>query len=278
MAGDDLPLVESVNNLEAEDPYESVAPLFKLATDWLTRSATANVALELAVHDLRWRGDWRLSICRTFQDIAGVSVVMPQGDWFLEAHGPSAAVFLANAAVVHGRRPVTLTTSEDGSALVRPFLLDQGGINREYKLRTLRCTRPPADREGRWATANDLPGLVEYENQIDAAEKRLIDTAWERLIARQELAVVDDASGSVVASIRRYGPAPLFAGIADLFVAPNASPSGIAARLTGFVVRELLATREAVYVFVDESDAATLSFYDSLGFEQVGTCYRADLK
>lgn len=272
-----FPAGETVNNLQAEDPYASVAPLLKLATDWLARSEGANVPLELAVHELRWRGDWRLSIYRTPQDIEGVSVVMPRGDWFLEARGPSAAVFLANTAVVHGRRPATLTTSERVSALVRPFLLENGGIARELKLRTLRCTKPLAAREGRWATAADLPRLRKYEKQIDPAQRKLMDTSWEALIARKELAVFG-ANDSVVASIRRYGPAPSFAGIADLFVVPKARRSEIATRLTGFVAGELLVQRKAVYVFVDESDTSTLAFYRALGFEDLGTYYKADLK
>lgn len=266
-----------MNNLQAEDPYEGVAPLLKLATDWLARSKSANVPLELAVHDLRWTGDWRLSIYRTPQDIEGVSVVMPRGDWFLEARGPSAAIFLANTAVIHGRRPATLTTTEQVSALVRPFLLDKGGIGREHKVRTLRCTKPLATEGGRWATAADLPELKKYEKQIDRAQRKLMNTSWEALIARKEL-VVFAANNSLVASIRRYGPAPSFAGIADLYVAPRGRRNKIATQITGFLVRELLAQRKAVYVFVDESDTSTLAFYRALEFEDLGSCYKADLK
>jgi ribosomal protein S18 acetylase RimI-like enzyme len=268
---------ETVNNLQAEDPYKGVAPLLKLATDWLARSEGSNVPLELAVHELRWRGDWRLSIYRTPQDIEGVSVVMPRGDWFLEARGLSAAVFLANTAVVHGRRPATLTTTERVSALVRPFLQENDGIDREVKLRTLRCTKPLAAKEGRWAAAADLPRLRKYEKQIDPAQSKLMDTSWEGLIARKELAIFV-ANDSVVASIRRYGPAPSFAGIADLFVAPKVRRTEIATRLTGFVVGELLAQRKAVYVFVEESDTSTLAFYRALKFEDLGTYYKAHLK
>ena len=272
-----FPAGDTVNNLQAEDPYAGVAPLLKLATDWLANSEGANVPLELAVHSLRWRGDWRLSIYRTPQQIEGVSVVMPRGDWFLEAHGPLDAALLANTAAVHGQHPATLTTSERVSALVRPFLLDKGVIDREQNLRILRCTKPPAAKEGRWATAADLPRLRKYEKQIDPTQSKLMDTSWEALIARKELAVFG-ANDSVVASIRRYGPAPSFAGIADLFVVPKARRSEIATRLTGFVVGELLAQRKAVYVFVDESDTSTLALYRALGFEDLGTYYKANLK
>ncbi|MGH9881433.1 MAG: GNAT family N-acetyltransferase, partial [Pyrinomonadaceae bacterium] len=272
-----FPYGATVNNLQAEDPYAGVAPLLKLASDWLAHSKGGNVPLELAVQELRWRGDWRLSIYRTFKDIQGVSVVMPRGDWFLEAHGTVDAVFLANTAVVHGRRPATLTTTERVSALVRPFLLDQGGIHREHKLRTLKCTKPLAAKGGRWATRADLPRLKKYEKQIDRTQSKLMDTSWEALIARKELAVFT-ANDSLVASIRRYGPAPSFAGIADLYVVPKARRSNIATRLTGFVVGALLAQRNAVYVFVDESDTSTLAFYRALGFEDLETYYKASLK
>jgi hypothetical protein len=276
MAGDDLSGAYTADGVQAEDPYEGVAPLLKLATDWIARSSGANVALELALHELRWRGDWRLSIYRTPQDIEGVSVVMPRGDWFLEARGSSPAGFLANTAVIHGRRPATLTTSEEVSALVRPYLLDAGGIDREHKLWTLRCTATPAAREGRWATADDLPLLREYEKQLDPSHAGLIDTAWEGLIARKELAVFAERD-HLTASIRRHGAAPFFAGIADLSVLPDAGRE-VAALLTGFVLGELLAERQAVYAFVDESDTSALAFYRTLGFEPLGTCYKAHLK
>jgi ribosomal protein S18 acetylase RimI-like enzyme len=218
-----------------------------------------------------------LSIYRTGQEIGGVAIVMPGGNWFLEARGPSAATFLANAAAIHGRRPATLTTPERVGALIRPLLLDKGAIGAEHKLRTLRCTKPLAIKEGRWATSADLRDLEAYEKQIDRDQRRFMDTSWEGLIARKELAVFT-SNDAVVASIRRYGPAPSFAGIADLFVVPQARSSEAGTRLTGFVVGEILGRRNAVYVFVDESDAAMLEFYGALGFENLGTCYKVDLK
>ncbi|MDX6614404.1 MAG: hypothetical protein QOD75_3590 [Blastocatellia bacterium] len=266
-----------MSNRQAEDPYDGVAPLLQLATDWLANSEGVNVPLELAVYGLRWRGDWRLSIYRTPRAIEGVSVVMPRGNWFLDAQGSTPAVILANTAVIHGQRPATLTTSERVSALVRPFLLEQKGIDREQKLRTLRCTKPLAAREGRWATAADLPALRKYEKEIGRDQSNLMDISWEGLIARKELAIFG-SQDSVVASIRRYGPAPSFAGIDDLLVLPEGRRSAVATRLTGFVVGEILAQRRAVYVFVNESDSATLAFYGALGFEDLGTCYKAYLK
>jgi predicted GNAT superfamily acetyltransferase len=43
-------------------------------------------------------------------------------------------------------------------------------------------------------------------------------------------------------------------------------------------VGEILTQRKAVYVFVDESESSTLAFYGALGFEDLGTCYKAYLK
>ena len=261
----------------AEDPYSGIAPLLKLATDWLANSEAETVALELAVHQLRWRGDWRLSIYRTPQDMEGVSVVMPGRHWFLEARGKTAAFVLANAAVVHGRRPATLTTSERVSRLVRPFLSEQNAIDKELKLRILRCTKPAADREGRWATTADLPKLEKYQKQLGREASKFMDTTWKHLIARKDLAILTDRD-AVVASIRRWGPAPSVAGVADLFVAAKSRRNEIATRLTGFVVGELLANRKAIYEFVDGADTATLELYRAAGFEDVGAGYRALLR
>lgn len=260
-----------------EDPYEGVAPLLDLVTSWLAQSVDANVPLELAAHELRWRGDWRLSIYRTGREIEGAGIVMPGGDWFVEARGSPAATFLANAAAIHGRRPATLTTTDRVGALIRPLLSDKDAIGGEHKLRTLRCTKPLAAKEGRWATNADLPRLEEYEKQIDRDQRKLMETSWEGLIARRELAIFG-RQDDVVASIRRYGPTPSFAGIADLFVLPQFRRSQIGTLLTSFIAGEILAQRKAVYVFVDESDSATLGFYGALAFENLGTCYKADLK
>jgi hypothetical protein len=260
-----------------EDFYAQVAPLMELATEWLARSEGVNVPLELAAYSLRWKGDWRLSIYRTPQEIKGVSIVMPPGDWFLEAQGPLDAGLLTNIAAIHGRHPATLTTTERVSALVRPFLADRGFIAREQKVHVLRCTRPPADKGGRWARSADLPALREYEKQIKRDRRQSMDTAWEALIKRKDLAIVLQ-DYKVVASLRRYGPAPFSAGIADLNGASTRDASKALAGLTGFVVTELLSNRKSVYVLVDESDTSSLTFYRGLEFEDVGTLYRAYLK
>ncbi len=260
-----------------EDPYSGVASLLKLATDWLTGSEGANVALELAAHDLRWRGDWRLSIYRTPQEIQGVSIVMPGRRWLMDARDKTSAYVLANAAVIHGKRPATLITSERVSAVIKPFLKEQNAIAQESKLQILRSTKTGAAAEGRWATTRDLPKLEAYQKKISREQRSRMDTAWKDLIARKELAILADKD-AVLASIRRYGPAPSVAGVADLFVASKSGQSEIASRLLGFVVAELLAGRKAVYVFVDDRDRVTLDLYRGAGFEQVGTCYHASLK
>jgi len=259
------------------DFYAQVAPLMELATDWLARSEGANVPLELAAYSLRWKGDWRLSIYRTPQEIKGVSIVMPPGDWFLEAQGSLDAALLANTAAIHGQHPATLTTTERVSKLVRPFLADRGFIEREQKVHVLRCTKAPADTGGRWARPADVSKLKEYEKQIKRGQRQLMDTTWEALIKRKELAIFPQ-DNKVIASIRRYGPAPSFAGIADLNGVRSRDSTSVMAKLTGFVIGELLSKRKSVYVFVEESDTSSLTFYRGLDFEDVGTLYKAYLK
>jgi len=254
-----------------------VSPLLKLAEDWLALSEGANIPLELAVHELRWRGDWRLSIYRTPKAIEGVSVVMPRAHWYLEALRPPVAEMLSNMAVIHGRRPATLTTSQRVGDWVRPFLLETGGIDAESAVSLLRCTEPLDAHEGRWATADDLPKLRKYEKKIDRDQRQHMDTSWELLVALKGLAVFH-RDNSIVGSIRRYGPAPSYAGISDLFVLPGVRRTRIATQLTGFMVGELLAQRKAVYVLVDEEDTSTLAFYRGVGFKDQGTFYRAHLE
>jgi len=266
-----------VNRSPAEDPYELVSPLLKLAEDWLALSKGANIPLELAVHELRSRGGWRLSIYRTPEGIEGVSLVMPRAHWYLDALRPPVAEMLSNMAIIHGRRPATLTTSQRVGNWVRPFLLETGGIEAEHGVSLLRCTQPLDAQEGRWATADDLPNLRKYEKEIERDQSQYMDTSWEVLVAIKGLAVFS-RDNSIVGSIRRYGPTPSYAAISDLFVLPEVRRNEIATKLTGFVVGELLAKRKAVYVLVDEDDTSTLAFYRAVGFEDQGTFYRAYLE
>ena len=205
-----------------EDPYEGVAPLLDLVS-WLAQSAGANVPLELAAHELRWRGTGDFRIYRTGHEIEGVGIVMPGGDWFLEARGSPAATFLANAAAIHGRRPATLTTTERVGALIRPLLSDKGAIGREHKYRTLRCTKPLAAKEGRWATSADVPSLKKYEEQIDRDRRKFMDTSWE--VYRAKRAPVFARHRCRCGIDQTLRTTPSFAGIADLFVLPQARPA-----------------------------------------------------
>jgi ribosomal protein S18 acetylase RimI-like enzyme len=259
----------------SEDPYAVAAPLLQLAEDWLAASEGTLVPLKLAFHEMRWREGWRFSISRTPKEIEGVSVVLPAGHWYLEARRPFVAEMLSNMAVIHGRRAVTLTTSRGVSDWVRTFLLESGGIRAEHRVNLLRCTKRLNAQEGRWATADDLPNLRKYENQIKSAQQKYLDTSWNVLIALKALAVFSQ-DNSIVGSIRRYGPVPAYAGISDLFVLPT-SRDEVAANLVGFMVNELLAQRQAVYVLVDEQDTPTLAFYRDLGFEDQESFYRAYL-
>ena len=258
------------------DPYQGIAPLLDLATEWLTRAA-AGTPLELSAHDLRWRGDWRLSICRTGTEIEGVSVVMPGGDWLVEATSPLAASSLANAAVIHGRRPARLTTSQRTAEWLRPLLAEHGAVADERTLQILTCTKPTSDQAGRWATSADLSALATYDKQIEREQRQHMDTSWAGLVARQELAIADADEG-IVATVRRYGRTPSVAGVADLYVLPRARRSHVGSQLASFVVSDLLARRKTVYATVDDSDAPSLALYSAVGFVPAGTCYRALLK
>ena len=265
-----------MNRSHSEDPYAVAAPLLQLAEDWLAASEGTLVPLELAFHEMRWREGWRLSISRTPKEIEGVSVVLPGGHWYLEVRRPFVADMLSKMAVIHGRRAVTLTTSPGVADWVRTFLLESGGIRAEQRVNLLRCTKRLDAQEGRWATADDLPGLKKFEEQIKSAQQKYLDTSWSMLIALKALAVFSQDK-SIVGTIRRYGPVPSYAGITDLFVPPTSGRDEIAAKLVGFVVNELLAQRQSVYVLVDEQDTETLAFYRRLGFEDQGSFYRAYL-
>jgi GNAT superfamily N-acetyltransferase len=184
---------------------------------------------------------------------------------------------LANAAVIHHRRPTTLTTSQRVAEWLRPLLKKHGAIAGERTLRVLACTKPTADQAGRWATSADLSALAAYERQIEAEQRKQIDTSWAGLVARKELAIAV-ADDGIVATIRRYGRAPSSAGIADLYVLPRARRSHVGSHLAGFVAHDLLSHRKTVYAAIDDSDAPGLALHAAVGFVPAGACYRALLK
>jgi hypothetical protein len=259
------------------DPYEGVSPLLDLAAKWVARAGAGHTSLTLAVYDLRWRGDWRLSIHRNGKEIEGVSVVMPDGQWLIDASTVLAASALANTAVIHDRRPKTLTTSARVADWLRDLLEQHRAIAAERTLRVLACTKPVSTHAGRWATTDDLRALAAYEKLIDTEPNQTMDTSWPGLVARKELAIADSADG-IVASARRYGPAPSSAGLADLYVVPSARRTHVGSSLAGFVVNDLLVHRQTVYAAVDDADAASLALHAAVGFVDVGTCYRALLQ
>lgn len=240
-----------------EDPYIPAVSLLEIATDWVSRknSECLPFALELSV--LRHRADWRLSIYRTPQGVKGASIVFSGGDWRMEADDEDSALMLANMAVMDRRIPARLTTSERTAALLRPYLIKTGRLRSEGELICLTCEKPPALREGRWATNDDLAALKEF-----SAHPAFPATSWEILIAFRELAVLT-REGEIVAAAVVSGKTRTLAGVAAL---------GFEPALVGFIASELLRDSPAVQVSVPEAEAEG---HSSLGFRASGKRYTA---
>jgi ribosomal protein S18 acetylase RimI-like enzyme len=245
------------------------------ALTWLAVVAHENLGTEIA---LRASEEWTRAFARRPDgSLAGVSAHAPGGQWFLEADGPAATADLvakvAGAARAAGRWPVKVTTSGAVKSWLRPRLAEHDvGAVREHDLLAMTCNRAVGEGEGRWATAADRPALERYQRLYNEERRTALAPNWDVLLDRAAVAVLE-RDGRVVAVVKRTADTARYATIGGTWTDPAYRGSGLAKRLTAFLVGELLSDRPAVHLVVDDDNAAAIALYRSLHFEPAGTCY-----
>jgi ribosomal protein S18 acetylase RimI-like enzyme len=257
------------------------AALLAEALDWLADHAHENLGTEIALRAAAvGAGPWRVATTGRADGLAGVSVWVPGGQWFLEAGGEAPVAELVAAVGQGGAEwPAKVTTSGTVKAWLRALLIGEGGagmITREHDLLAMVCRRPPEYGQGRWAMPADREALERYQAAYNRERGTTTAPDWDGLLRRPAVAVLEE-NGRIAAVVKRTADTARYATIGGTWTDPTHRRRGLAARLTAFVTAGLLAERPAVHLIVDDDNRAAIALYRSLGFEEVGRCYMAYL-
>ena len=168
--------------------------------------------------------------------------------------------------------PKRIITSMEVKQWIRPLFLEHLQLKREYDQLVMNCTQSLLDGKGRWASLQDKPVLIAYEQAyIKERGDGNPNRDWESLIKKRQVAVLE-YSGQIV-SVVRYNPVNNYALVAAPFTFPEFRRQGFARELLAFLTQELLQEYTALKLWVDEDNIAAIALYNSLGFKQLGCCY-----
>lgn len=250
------------------------------AVDWLVENAHENLGTEIVLRSRASEADrWRVAVVGSGDEVAGVSVWAPGGQWFLDAESETAAVHLAELVPRASETlPAKVTTSGRAKEWVRSWLVAHSGgrISREHDLLAMECEAPVAAGEGRWATPADRKSLERYQAAYNKERGTMTTPDWDALLTRHTVAVLEH-DNRVVAVVKRTADTARYATIGGTWTDPEYRRQGLAARLTAFITAALLVERPAVHLIVDDDNTAAIALYRSLGFRQTGLCYMAYL-
>ena len=172
--------------------------------------------------------------------------------------------------------PKKIITSSQVKQWIRPLILEHYQIEKEYDQTVMICTQPLSDSkdndESRWATLQDKPTLIAYEQAyIKERGNGNLNRDWNSLIKKHQIAVLEQ-SGKI-ASVIRYNPTKNYALVVAPFTFPEFRRQGLARKLLAFLAKELLQEYTALKLWVDEENIPAISLYYSANFRQIGSCY-----
>jgi predicted GNAT family acetyltransferase len=164
---------------------------------------------------------------------------------------------------------------------IRPLFLEHLQLEREYNQLVMVCTKPLSNSKDnsktRWATLQDKPTLIAYEQAyITERGNGNINRDWNSFIKKRQIAVLE-YSGEIV-SVIRYTPVSNYALIIAPFTFPKFRKQGFARQLLTFLTQELLQEYTALKLWVDEDNIAAIALYNSVNFQQIGSCYTGYFK
>ena len=237
--------------------------------DWLSLRCHENLGAEILLRGRKSRPIARVAIARRAGVLAGVSVLSISGGWYLEAADPETAVTLAEQ--MDNDAPKRLTTVAAVRDWVLPTVERRWKVTRHHRLLSMTALHAVGG-EGRWAAAQDIPALMQYQTLYNAERHMTGDPNWDDFIARKQIAVLEE-NGRIVAVVKRSGETARYACIGDTFTFPEFRKQGLGKRLTAFMVERLLSECPRVHLIVDDDNAPALALYRTLEFGEIGECF-----
>lgn len=155
---------------------------------------------------------------------------------------------------------------------IRPLLLQQYSLEREYDQFVMVCNQIPLDGVGRWAISEDKPMLQAYAAAyLVERGSGSLNHPWDDWIQKRNIAVLEDENQIV--SVVRYTTTRRDALVIAPFTFPQFRRRGFARKLMLFLLEELLQTYPRVRLWVDEDNIRAIQLYKSLGFQIICQSY-----
>lgn len=257
----------------------------RVVIDWLSASPYPNPDLEhvlslIATGRLPQNQGELLVIAHTsttldnlkVEDISG-ALMAGANNWNVSLAGGDRATTEQLFSLVQARGcPERIAMPYISSEWLRPKLIRDYQLQREYVSQIMVCTEVPPAGQGRWATPDDKPQL-QASQEADQAERgrSRVQTDWDKLIEQKRVAVLE-YEGQVVSVVKRGVPSSC-GMIAGVFTFAPYRCQGFGKALLSFVLCELLKEFAVVKLWVDDDNFPAIALYESLGFRAVGSFY-----